>query len=342
MLSLKQHGGTRILVEIANLLSDRYSVSIIIPEGAHKSTYQVRSIVQIVEIPSFFKGYLNQFFFILKLIFLMRKYDLIIVGLWVFLYPTICAKIFSKLPYLYVVQDIESKFYKSNFLNFLALLTYKSNKVVPCNEYLKIELKKMRVKIYSSFNIGITDQFLNELQNNNQRAFDLLYFPRKDRNKNLSLMLDFLKSIKFNLKIALVSQDKEIFKHFSSDDFKRHSITYITPLSEEELIKVYDNSKVFLSTSLHEGFSLPPLEAMSRGCLVILYPSGGPELYALNNFNCIFYENIHELLISYQDVYLNYEGYSQYINEGIKTSGKYRLYENLRKFILIVKGEMGD
>ncbi len=41
-------------------------------------------------------------------------------------------------------------------------------------------------------------------------------------------------------------------------------------LSDEELFFVYKNAKMLVLPSFYEGFGLPPLEAMSTGCPVIL------------------------------------------------------------------------
>ena len=39
--------------------------------------------------------------------------------------------------------------------------------------------------------------------------------------------------------------------------------------SEQELIEFYDRSNLFISPSLYEGFGMPIIEAISRGCKVL-------------------------------------------------------------------------
>ena len=39
--------------------------------------------------------------------------------------------------------------------------------------------------------------------------------------------------------------------------------------SERELIEFYDRSNLFISPSLYEGFGMPIIEAISRGCKVL-------------------------------------------------------------------------
>src|SRR5690625_7346132 len=40
-----------------------------------------------------------------------------------------------------------------------------------------------------------------------------------------------------------------------------------------------DRCRIFLLASEHEGFALPPLEAMARGLAVVTFPAGGPSVY---------------------------------------------------------------
>jgi len=57
-------------------------------------------------------------------------------------------------------------------------------------------------------------------------------------------------------------------------------IKYVANASEEDLVKIYNSSRIFLSSSLAEGFALPPAEAMACGCAVVATDSGGIREYA--------------------------------------------------------------
>lgn len=54
-------------------------------------------------------------------------------------------------------------------------------------------------------------------------------------------------------------------------------------LTQVELIKEYQKADIFLATGYPEGFSLPPLEAMSCGCVVIGFTGGGASEYMIHN-----------------------------------------------------------
>jgi len=56
-------------------------------------------------------------------------------------------------------------------------------------------------------------------------------------------------------------------------------IEYRKNVKEDDLVKIYNSSSIFLSSSLAEGFALPPAEAMACGCAVAATDSGGIREY---------------------------------------------------------------
>lgn len=58
------------------------------------------------------------------------------------------------------------------------------------------------------------------------------------------------------------------FSHFEVENAP--GIDWLGRLSDEELIRRYQNASAFVFPSLYEGFGLPPLEAMACGCPVLL------------------------------------------------------------------------
>lgn len=57
--------------------------------------------------------------------------------------------------------------------------------------------------------------------------------------------------------------------------------------TQHELANMYRSADIFLSTSLYESYSLPPLEAMASGTAVIATDCGGIRAYAKHGENCI-------------------------------------------------------
>ena len=71
-------------------------------------------------------------------------------------------------------------------------------------------------------------------------------------------------------------------------DYKHIQWVEIDKEDESKVAQILGESAIFLSTSLYEGFGLPPLEAMSCGCLVIGFHGAGGLDYATskNGFWC--------------------------------------------------------
>jgi len=64
-------------------------------------------------------------------------------------------------------------------------------------------------------------------------------------------------------------------------------IKYYSKVGEEKLVEIYNSSNIFVSSSLVEGFALPPAEAMACGCAVAATDSGGIREYAENEVNTL-------------------------------------------------------
>lgn len=81
-----------------------------------------------------------------------------------------------------------------------------------------------------------------------------------------------------------------VISHDDLSDFDLSKVTLIKPKNDEEIAYYMNISHIFVSTSWWEGFGLPPLEAMSCGCAVVLTNAGGVNEYAVPNENCLMYE----------------------------------------------------
>ena len=53
-------------------------------------------------------------------------------------------------------------------------------------------------------------------------------------------------------------------------DTDSDKIHFLGRISDEELVRLYNQAECFVFPSLYEGFGLPPLEAMACGCPVLV------------------------------------------------------------------------
>ena len=105
-----------------------------------------------------------------------------------------------------------------------------------------------------------------------------LYTANLDSRKNLSGMFEsfgiFKNKFHSNIKLVIVSYVDDmarsrIYSLAKKYDVKANDLVLTGYISDEELINLYRNCKLFVFPSLHEGFGLPCLEAMSCGAAVI-------------------------------------------------------------------------
>lgn len=58
-------------------------------------------------------------------------------------------------------------------------------------------------------------------------------------------------------------------------------------ISDQELRKLYNESRIYVCSSLAEGFALPPAEAMACGCAVAATDCGGIREFAVDGLNAL-------------------------------------------------------
>ncbi len=112
------------------------------------------------------------------------------------------------------------------------------------------------------------------------------------------------------------------------------NVLEVQNFSEYELVRAYNNSKVFLyltNPKVKEGFGYPPLEAMACSCAVI---STSCCEYLVDGENCLIINNendIDYIIRLVQQVLTNPE-HCGIIKEGYKTAQQYDFNKTVDKF----------
>jgi len=110
----------------------------------------------------------------------------------------------------------------------------------------------------------------------------VLYIGQLNPRKNIQALINgfkkFNKKSGMDYKLVLVGpKNRTIFKNFKLESAP--DVVHLGYVSDEELKYIYDQSNVFLFPSLHEGFGLPPLEAMACDTPVVASRAGAlPEV----------------------------------------------------------------
>lgn len=160
-----------------------------------------------------------------------------------------------------------------------------------------------------------------------------------------AIPLDVFKPAKKKLQIAYMPRKRPFELDFIRNlftrmygQFKQVPWVCINKMDEAKVAEVLSESAIFLSTSLYEGFGLPPLEAMACGCIVIGFHGYGGLEYATddNGFWCEE-GNLIECAKTLGHVISLIDDGSETIHkvkeEGLKTTGGYTFDRHEKELI---------
>ena len=89
-----------------------------------------------------------------------------------------------------------------------------------------------------------------------------------DPRKNFNRLIEAFNDIQ-GCKLYIVGTRHRNFNH-QDDSATTQNIRYLGRVTDEELVQLYNQAVCFIFPSLYEGFGLPPIEAMSCGCPVLV------------------------------------------------------------------------
>lgn len=256
-----------------------------------------------------------------------HNYKSILLGHYTTLFFSILLN--RKVQKTIFVQSLEWKVISKNIylqkisklLHFICLMGVKN--FIFANNILKEEYEKdfliskiFQQKFKNKVIYPVGHKIFSELPVKSHRDIDIFLILRNNWVKRYELYLDTLyfllnKDTKFNLRIINLSSNiiPKWIQNFQNVEISG-------AVSHEQLFMIYQKSKIFLYLSFYEGFGLPPLEAMSQGCIPII----------TNNMGCTNY------IDSYSDLVLKTNSIPKNIVKKIETILNEKDYEkNLRK-----------
>ena len=144
-----------------------------------------------------------------------------------------------------------------------------------------------------------------------------------DPRKNFARLIEACQGLT-GAKLYIVGKYNRVFSQQMQLDTTSENIQFLGRVSDDELVRLYNQAACFVFPSLYEGFGLPPLEAMACGCPVLVSDipverevCGDAALY----FNPLDSENILHTI-------------TQYLNDTdvIKEKMRQKGYENITRF----------
>ncbi len=225
-----------------------------------------------------------------------------LLGCWI---PILIKKIYKK-PLIirtgYDMLDFAKKEKKSSLIIFLYKIL--TNFAVKNCDYFTVtsrsDLKRFKInypKYEHKFLLRpnwVKLEQLNEFTSRHSNK--VLAVGRLVYQKNFSFLISEFKNSKNNLEIDVVGSGPDKEKLLLQAKKYNVSINFLGNLNNNELLKLYQDYKFFISTSLFEGNPKSLLEAMGSGCVV--FASN------INNHSEIVTDNVNGFLFEIKDNHL--------------------------------------
>ncbi|MEK7161519.1 MAG: glycosyltransferase family 1 protein [Patescibacteria group bacterium] len=241
---------------------------------------------------------------------LLNKHDLDLVH-----FPNFNVPYFYKRPFITTIHDMVhhkiSGAKKSRLLHFMAYTKIieaaakNSQAIITVSEYSKQDIVKyLNVrpeKIHvtyegSSLNINVGEGLVSEVKKRYllRRPYFLFVgvLERKKNIVNLTRGFDyFLQKYKADMDLVVVGKADSHYpeiKHKALDIKNIDRLVFTGQVEEDELRALYKGAYCFATASLHEGFGLPGVEALSFG--LPLLASNIPVFNEIYDNACIYFD----------------------------------------------------
>lgn len=303
-------GGIRIVFEHAQRLADKNFNVEVWGLDAHDNAWDTSDNVK----TRLFKDYD-------RMTDALKKEEAIKVATWwETAFPVWLASVKKGIP-VYFIQEIESWFYPDDVVAQASVISCyrKEFRNMTTSQYNLKEIQELGLKA-TAIPCGYDDSVYKPLKKVEREKNVLLAVGRTFFQKNFNFTFKAWKALgEKRMPMWLFGIEPQMAKMDSK-------IKYLKKPSNDEVNKLYNQATAFVQTSRHEGFSLPPLEAMAAGCPVICTDSHGNRDFCIDGKNCIIVEqdNVEQLTAAYKKLFADKKLQEKLSKEGLKTAKRYR------------------
>jgi glycosyltransferase involved in cell wall biosynthesis len=260
-----------------NFLSKNENILVVVKKENIPEKLRGLDKISFIEIPSFL--ILDRLFsYIYLSIKFYRNKKMVVVSDFM----PIPNKALSKHLHYQLVHDIRNftQYKRSSYLNTADRIQMnqwrKSSKIITVSNFTKSELiDRCSIKsedIFVSPN-GLDDRYYNR-KSKLERDIDITYIATFEKRKNHRYLMRALSKYSGNkkIKLCLIGKDLGTFKDIKDleSKLKNIDVSFIESIPDEKsIIAIYDRTKLFVYPSLYEGFGMPLIEAIARGCRVL-------------------------------------------------------------------------
>jgi glycosyltransferase involved in cell wall biosynthesis len=184
---------------------------------------------------------------------------------------------------LYLVQDKETSYTSQPAMSEVVMKTY----ALPLQKITTSRWVEKNLPDVIHIGIGISSLYKHSDGKANRNS-QPLGIARRQALKGFSELMEVARYLhKEGKTLSTFGLDQKLVaftpvQHFSRPD-------------DRSVRAMYNTFGCFVSTSRHEGFSLPPLEAMACRCPVVTSHADGNEEYCEDGVNCLMGNNPREI-----------------------------------------------
>jgi glycosyltransferase involved in cell wall biosynthesis len=185
---------------------------------------------------------------------------------------------------VYFVQDIETSYYPdSEAMRHEVLASYRHEfRYMTISSWNHERLREIGLDA-TLIAPGIDLDRFRPLPEVQRRTDMVLALGRSNPLKNLPLTISAWRSLpEPRPELCLFGIEPELATE--------PGIRYVCAPSDEEVNRLFNEATVFVQTSKHEGFCLPPLEAMATGGAVVCTDAHGNRDFCVDGKNCLMPE----------------------------------------------------
>jgi len=182
---------------------------------------------------------------------------------------------------VYLIQEFETWFYPDDPIARAAVVSSYRREFVSITQasYQRDELAGIGVSA-TLIPLGYDDAKFRVLADVERASDHVLALGRSFFQKNFAMTARAWQSLGGDRpRLLLFGAEPDILQDERAE-------YHIRP-SDAEVNRLYNRATLFVQTSLHEGFSLPLLEAMAAGCPVVTTDSHGNRDFCADDENCV-------------------------------------------------------
>ena len=202
-------------------------------------------------------------------------------------------------------------------------------------DYLEeIVFKESGVHLKKIYNAIDNNKFFINKKIQERNPFTVMMLYSEEEHKGTQFGLQALRKLKNKFPLLQVT----LFGTYKKPANLESWISYYS--NPNNLVELYNDNAIFLTVSLHEGWALPPCEAMFSGCALVATDIDGHVSYAIKDKTALLIEpqNVVDTVDKITELLENQALRIQLATVGNEYVQKFKWENNIQELIKIING----